>query len=329
MDIVRANLDRIGGGIEVTTAFGLGSRFRIELPLTQAIIPGLIVGCDGVRYVIPQADVHTILQMTAEDVGKLDDVHGARTYRWHGRLLPLVEFAASLHLRTEPSPIDGTLVVVVRSHGRLFGLVVDSVNDTMEAVVKPLPSVLRAVAQYSGVTILPSGEPALILEASGIGAAAGILAATIGDLDNRPDQRPPAALLLATDVTGEPVAFPLDAVHRIELLLADQVQHSGGLDVVQYGNVLLPLVPVAVGAVETPAPDRTPTAFVMAVVCTTTAGLVGLTVQRIDDVAARPDVPAQPAKRHGVAARLVVDDRVTELLDLEALVAHAGVVAIR
>ena len=331
MDIVRANLDRIGGSIEVTTTLGLGSRFRIDLPLTLAIIPGVIVGCADGCYVIPQSDVHTILRLTADDAPRIDSVQGARTYRWHGRLLPLVDLTTSLGVETAPSALDTAIVVVVRGHGRLFGLVVDTVADTMDAVVKPLPRALRAVPVYSGVTILPAGRPALILDVAGIGAEAGILAAAIGDLDERPDPGPPATLLLAVDQAGDPVAFPLDAVHRLELVRVDTVQASGGLDVVAYGDAILPLL--SVGRALDVGPDRADDTdrggTLTTVVCATSAGLVGLTVARIEDVAARPEQPAQPGTRRGVGARVVVEDRVTEVLDIEALVADARLEAFR
>jgi two-component system chemotaxis sensor kinase CheA len=325
MDVVRANLDRIGGRIEVTTSFGLGSRFRLDLPLTLAIIPSVVVGCEGARYVIPQSDVHTILAVGAAEASLIDSIHDTLTYRWRGRLLPLVDLSLLLGVRVVPAPVVGRRLVVLRGHGRLFGLLVDEVDDTVDAVVKPLPTALGTPGVYSGVTILSDGEPALILDGSGIGFEAGILATALGDLDDRHADGPAATLLLATDHAGEQVAFPLAAVQHLVLVPATAVQRSGGIDVVPYGHALLPLVPVTTTSRRSAAVD--PTSALWTVVCATSVGLVGLTIAHLDDVAPRPVAGWGGSSGRGVAGRIVVADRVTELLDIDELVADAGLVA--
>jgi two-component system chemotaxis sensor kinase CheA len=228
-------------------------------------------------------------------------------------------------------------VVLVETNGRRFGLVVDEVADTVDAVVKPLPRLLRSLPVFAGTTILGDGRPALVVDIAGLAAAAAIT--SISDADLAPDTAPGppvdgAGFLLATAQDGGRLALRVAQVRRLEIFSPERVERTGDAEVVQYGGEILPLIRVAHLLPERRQVDR-PRATEAAteatdealstVVCETSVGPVGFVVTSIDDVVAEPQVQRQPASREGVEACVVVEDRLAELLDIEALSAQAGI----
>jgi two-component system chemotaxis sensor kinase CheA len=334
MDVVRANLEQVGGSIEVSSERGQGTTFRISVPLTLSIMPAVISWCGGQCYSIPQVDVQEVLQIDAEQVAALvDDVDGARIHRLRGRLLPLVELAAVLGVEARHD--SGSLVIVViENASRRFGLVVDAVGDTTEAVVKPLTRATSWIPAFAGVTILADGRPSLILDVAGVAALAGIQTTTARDearILPGLGTAETSTLLVASGSGGDRLAIPLAAVRRLERFASESVERAGAIEVVHYRNSILPLVRVdrvlqGMGRSATGSNDG---ADIHAIVCDSSVGLVGLVVDRIEDVAARPPTPPQPPPRRGVSASLVVDERVTELIDVEALIADAGIGAMQ
>jgi two-component system chemotaxis sensor kinase CheA len=324
---VRANVQKISGTIDVQSARGKGTTLRIKIPLTLAIIPALIVTSGGDRYAIPQVSVHELVRLGGGGMG-IEDLHGAPVYRLRDSLLPLVHL--SRVLRAEAA--TGNHLVVVQTQGCTFGLVVDEVNDTEEIVVKPLDRQMQQVGPYAGATILGDGRVALILDARAIAHEARLLiegrprpkmAARAADAE-RADVEP---LLVARVGADGRVALPLSQVARLEEFDAARVEKSGQREVIQYRGRILPLVRVgeligAYGGDEAPATLRV-------VVHTTADGdSVGLVVERILDVVRQPLVrAAAPARSAGVLGAVVIQERVTELLDLDGLVRSAGVLA--
>ncbi len=334
MDVVRASLEQVGGSVEVLSREGQGVLFRLNIPLTLAIMPVLVVQCDGQRYAVPQVHLLEVAVLQADEVAaRVDVVEGARLLRLRGRLLPLVDLAERLGLTARRQ--DGSLaVVLVETDGRHFGLLVDDVGDAADAVVKPVPRLLRGIPVYAGTTVLGDGLPSLILDVPGIASAAGIVASPVEDSVVGRGATSAGGLLLTTAPDGGRMAVRLSSVRRLESFAPDRVERTGTLEVVQYGDALLPLARVADLLPERRQVDRAPTAEAAlaglpTVVCDTASGLVGFVVASIDDVVDEPQTPSQPASRAGVQACLVVDERVAELLDLDVLAASAGVVARR
>jgi two-component system chemotaxis sensor kinase CheA len=327
MDVVRSALELVGGSIDVSSEAGKGSVFRLNVPLTLAIMPVLIASIGTERYALPQVDVHEVVRVAPEDVAaSVHDVDGARILRLRERLLPLVDLAAQLRL---DRPIAaGLLVIVVETNGRRFGIVVDAIGDMIDVVVKPLTRAIRSIRLFGGVTILGDGEPALILDVGGLAHRAGITATQDNGTDDRIDDVEDATsmLLLATDADGGRIAIDMAAVRRLEQIAGDSVERWGPFEVVQYRGGILPLVRVA-DILPNGTPAAPATDVLQAVVCESSVGLVGFVVARVEDVVPKPAAvaSAQPPGRRGVIETLVVAGRVTELLDVELLVADAGV----
>lgn len=331
MDAVRAGLDQLGASIDVSSEIGRGTVFRIDVPLTLAILPALLVWAGGGRYALPQIHVREVIHLQADEVlSAVDAVDGALVHRLRGRLLPLVELAEQLRVKATRTPADGLMIVVAEIDRRSFGIIVDDVDDPIDAVVKPLPTAVRSIAMFAGVTILSDGRPALIADLDGLAAAAGLVTSKAADRvpAARAEAVPETSVLLATMAGGGHLAVDVSAVLRLEHFSRAALQHSRGDDVVHYADAILPLIVVADvlaghrGDDDAPsidAADQVPT-----IICRSSIGPVGLVVESIQDVVTTPLRRPPHAGRRGDAQRLVICDRVTELIDVEALLAAAG-----
>jgi two-component system, chemotaxis family, sensor kinase CheA len=332
MDVVRANLDLVGGSIEVSSVAGQGSSFRMNVPLTLAVMPVVMVRCGGDRYAVPQIQVSEVVHVEPADLAtSLDEVKGVRLLRRHGWLLPLIELAQRLGVTPVDVASGGLNVVVVEADGKRFGVVVDEVGDALDALIKPLTRAIRSIPLFAGVTILGDGRPSLVLDLSGLAVAAGVTVISqepTADAGGSDATSSESNLLLATGAGGGRLAVLLAAVRRLEQFPGGRVQRSGTMDVVEYGDTILPLLQVTKHLPEHPARgEYSPMAGMdelQTIVCETSIGLVGVVVERIGDVAFEPRVLAQPLPRRGVGRRVVINDQVTELLDIEALVADAA-----
>jgi two-component system chemotaxis sensor kinase CheA len=338
LDVVRSSLEHVGGTVEVTSEPGHGCTFHLSVPLTLAIMPAVVTWCAGERYTIPQVDVEEVLHLDSGEAAGVERIQGAGLHRLRGRLLPLVDLAEALGGEATPGDA-GLTIVVVTAAAKRFGLVVDSVGDMIETVVKPLPVAMRSVPAFGGVTILGDGRPSLILDVGGIAALAGIVAGSTDGMDSATasgdgaDRRADAdsaaipadseqSLLVARDEGGGRVAVYLRSVHRLEQFDAGSVEHIGANDVVPYDGAILPLL--RFGMLDARPVDPLLTSRLQTVVCNSSVGLIGLVVKTIDDVVATPASPRQAPSRRGVSATLVLDAGVTEVVDLEVLIADAG-----
>ncbi|MGB1681600.1 MAG: chemotaxis protein CheA, partial [Acidimicrobiales bacterium] len=176
MDVVRTNVEKIGGSIDIDTVFGQGTTLTVKIPLTLAIIPALIVTCDEDYFMIPQVSLVEVLHIAPEGNQQIEQVGDAEVFRLRGSLLPVVHLREVLGFPDEPErrEIDGTDIVVLQADGQQFGLVVDQINDTEEIVVKPLAPNLKHLAPFGGTTIMGDGQVSLILDAIGIAATSGV-----------------------------------------------------------------------------------------------------------------------------------------------------------
>jgi two-component system chemotaxis sensor kinase CheA len=343
MDVVKTNVEKIGGLVDLQSTPGHGTTVRVKIPLTLAIIPALVVTCAGERYAIPQVNLLELVRLEAEEVDKsIEMVHGVPVYRLRGRLLPLAYLNRELKLKEklDSAGSSGAAVniVVLQADDRQFGLVVDEINDSEEIVVKPLRKQLKTVKTFAGSSIMGDGKVALILDVLGLAQRASV----VGESRERPAAEKKAesagtagekqTFLLFAGLGDSRMAIPLNVLARLEEFPVSQVEMSGKQWVTQYRGQILPLVRLAVVLEERrhrlralqapPAPDSGP---IQVLVLNHEGRTFGLVVERIlDIVEARADVRSK-ATRAAVLYSVVIGERVTELLDIPAILQIAGV----
>ena len=327
MDVVKTNIEAIGGTIEVESDAGIGTVCRLRIPLTLAIVPALTVECAADRYAIPQISLQELVSLDAEKaVNAVEEVGGAQVYRLRGELLPLVRLTDVLGLTSERH--DGHVVIaVLRSEGRRFGLVVDRVINTEEIVVKAVGGQLKAIGLYSGATVLGDGTVALILDVQALARRA-LRTETVDRQESRSAAAAAAAtieterqrMLLAAIGGGRRVAIPLDTVTRLEQVRTDSVEKVGNREVVQYRGAILPIVRLDrhLGAYN--ESDRE----VLEVIVYADHGRsVAIVVEEILDIVDGESAIRSDIDDLGLLGSAVLGDRVTELLDVRAAILAA------
>jgi len=246
MDVVRTNIERIGGTIELSSVAGRGTTFLIKIPLTLAIVSALIVEAAGQRFAIPQLNVVELVGVSDRSGARIETINTSPVLRLRDRLLPLVSLRGILGLEPGGRAHD-RFVIVTQVGANTFGIIVDRVFDTEEIVVKPVAPLLRGTRFYVGNTILGDGSVIMILDPNGLSSAAGQIATA--DSDSAQGKAGVAAdseqssFLLFRAGGRELKAIPLELVSRIEGLNAATIEHVGGRQVVQYREHLMPLVP--------------------------------------------------------------------------------------
>ncbi|MDR3406962.1 MAG: hybrid sensor histidine kinase/response regulator [Methylovirgula sp.] len=248
MDIVRDNIESIGGSISLTTVPGKGTRFTLKIPLTLAITPALIVEACGHRFALPQHSVVEAVGLDEAGAHKLEDLQGSLVLRLREEILPVVALGSILEIDPGSRAASGDLVIVMRVNNRAFGVLVDAVTDVQEIVVKPLGSSLSELEVFSGHTILGDGSVVLILDPTGIAGRMGFERAndyTAGRVvENFTPTDETTRFVLFRAGSGAPKALPLSLIVRIESIPAADIRMSDGLMVVQHQSHLMPLVPL-------------------------------------------------------------------------------------
>jgi two-component system chemotaxis sensor kinase CheA len=326
MDVVKTNIERIGGTIELRSKEGRGTTFTIKIPLTLAIVSALIVQAGGERFAIPQIGVVELVRVGDEHEGntRIEMIKDAPVLRLRDRLLPLVSLSSLLRLAEAPVGGLKGYVVVMQVGANVFGIVVDRVFDTEEIVVKPVAPILRHITMFSGNTILGDGSVIMILDPNGVARGAGITAEGRADDQQtmnvtagiRSDSSTSLLLFRAGDQT--PKAVPLGLVARLEDIPVERIEMSGGTPVVQYRGQLMPMVPIA-GHWEAPESGRQ-----AVLVFTEGQRSMGLMVDEILDVVEEPLVIQPGSDRLGYLGSAVISERVTDVIDTVYWLSHAG-----
>jgi two-component system chemotaxis sensor kinase CheA len=328
MDVVKTNIEKIGGIVDVFSRPGDGTTVKLKIPLTLAIIPGLVITSGGERFVIPQVSLLELIRLEGDSSEKhIEQVHGTPVYRRRGSLLPIAYLNQVLGLKSAERA-EAVSMVVLQAEDRQFGLVVDGINDTQEIVVKPLGKQLKGLTVYAGATIMGDGRVALILDVLGIGQRSGVVAEFREQARAAVEQKAQAGieqqrLLLFRVGSFERLAVPLSLVARLEEFPRNSIEHASGCQVVQYRNRILPLVPLR-SVLESGAPgqDQMPDP-VQVVVFNDGDRSVGLVVDQILDVAEEAVTVRQKSNRKGLLGSAVVGKRVTDFLDLNYVI-HAA-----
>jgi len=247
MDVVRSNIEQIGGTVDLKSEPGAGTIFTIKIPLTLAIVSALIVEASGERFAIPQLAVLELVSAGNNGEHRIESIKDALVLRLRNKLLPLLPLKKVLQL----GEYDGTngFVVVTQVGNQVFGLVVDGVFHTEEIVIKPLSSKLRNIAVFSGTTILGDGSVIMILDPNGVAQALGRAAAASAQAEKSELQSSQeegdeevTSLLVFRAGSQRPKAVPLSLVTRLEEIDCRKIEISDGRHLVQYRDQLMPLL---------------------------------------------------------------------------------------
>ena len=322
MDVVKTNVEAIGGTIEVESVPGQGALCRLSIPLTLAIVPALTVECRAGRYAIPQIALQELVALAPEKVASaVEEVGGAPVYRLRGELLPLVRLSEVLG-SAQDADGQSVVVAVLHSEGRRFGLVVDKVLSTEEIVVKPVGGHFDAIGLYSGSAVLGDGGVAMILDIKALARRAlGAVTAERQALQETPAAVVGAAaaqrLLLAAVGDGRRVAIPIEMVTRLERMPCAAVERVGNREVVQYRGAILPIVRLDRHLGVHQDSDRE----VLEVIVYTHGGRsVAIVVEEIVDICGSEVTAQSDVDDFGLLGSAVLDDKVTELLDVRAAI---------
>ncbi len=345
MDVVKTNIERIGGTVDLISTPGKGTTVKVKIPLTLAIVPALIVTSAGQRFAIPQVSLLELVGMEGEDAHKrVEMIQGAPVYRLRGSLLPLVRLREALKIGEDGAwagsgtaeaqagaggKLERVNIVVLQADKQRFGLLVDEISDTEEIVVKPLGKHLKDTSVFAGATIMGDGKVALILDVLGLAQHAQLVhegedqsaaeASQVSESACASERQP--LLLLQHGASGR-MAIDLAAVARLEEFSIDSLEIAGDRETVQYRGQIMPLLRLAdvLGSRHAPAALRE--GSVQVVVVRAAQGRdVGLVVDRILDIVDESYALDRQTARHGVLGSAVIQQRVTDVVDVAGLIA--------
>jgi two-component system, chemotaxis family, sensor kinase CheA len=315
MDVVRTNIDQIGGTIEVKSNPGQGSSFVIKIPLTLAIVSALIVEAAGDRFAIPQLAVIELVRAQSNSEHKIERIKDAPVLRLRDKLLPLIHLKSLLKIDNgENSEPENGFIVVTQVGRETFGIVVDGVFHTEEIVVKPMSTRLRHISMFSGNTILGDGSVIMIIDPNGIAKSVGT-AAVHNAMQDEAAQEGVAndemvSMLIFRAGAAQPKAVPLSLVTRLEEIDAKKIEMSNGRPLIQYRGLLMPLIRVA--------PDmqlRTEGTQPL-LVFSDEGRSMGLVVDQIIDIVEDRLNVEVPSDTAGILGSAVIKGQATEIIDV-------------
>jgi two-component system, chemotaxis family, sensor kinase CheA len=325
MDVVKTNIEKLGGTVSVDTQIGVGTTINVKLPLTLAIVPSLIVRCGERRYALPQTNIRELVRIKGKDVAtSVESVKNAEVFRLRGALLPLVRLKTALGAETiqenaEKKKEEALNIIVVEAGHLRYGLIVDGLHDSEEIVVKPLGRHMQDCETLTGATILGDGQVALILDVTGI-ATHCELAMPEDDDSNEHDEARAASndetqtSLLFTNHPSEQFGIPMESISRLERIRVDQIDSVGGKRILQYRGESLPLLCLEdiIQATPQESCDK-----VYVVVFSVLKREVGLIVPELIDIRQLPtDVDTVTFIEPGVVGSVEVNSQATRLLDV-------------
>ncbi len=324
MDVVRTNIEKLGGTVDIDSLPGKGTTIQITLPLTLAIIPSLIIRAREDCFAVPQVNVLELVRIRAnESQVHISRVKDAEVLRLRGELLPLVRLdeVLGLPVDAQATPESPVSVIVIESGSRRYGLVVDEIVDSEEIVVKPLGRHVKSCNCLAGATILGDGRVALILDAAGIAASAELAepqsrdeAAEVESKLKQTSGQDPQDLLLFSTTPTDRFAVPMSLVTRLERVQAENIKVVGGRPLLQYRGSSLPLLRLE-DYIKTQPSQEMDRYFV--VVFRAAKREAGLLVPHLDDIRQlTPEIDAQTFRERGVAGAFVVNGVTMRMIDV-------------
>lgn len=331
MDVVKTNIEKIGGSVDIHSICGEGTTLRIKIPLTLAIVAALVVKSGSQRFAIPQVNLVELVRIKSEDMETaIETVYDTPVFRLRGKLLPLVFLDKFLKLSPrEGPPLSSVSIAVLRADGQDFGLVVDVVSDTEEIVVKPLGKQLSNMPIYAGATIMGDGSVAIILDAVGVASHSGVLGSAqktletrsndLGDVQDSGEKTP---LILFSLPSWAHLAVPLEAAERLEEFDPSSIETSGGVESVHYRGGIMQLLRLGdLLGVQTSFEDSRCEQVIVYKCGDRYLGLV---------VGENRDIVEQSLKLENIGSRpfikgsMVIDGQITDLVDVDAILVRSG-----
>ncbi|WLA81147.1 hybrid sensor histidine kinase/response regulator [Bradyrhizobium elkanii] len=317
MDVVRTNIDQIGGTIDIKSVAGEGASVTIKIPLTLAIVSALIVEAGGDRFAIPQLSVVELVRARANSEHRIERIKDTAVLRLRNKLLPLIHLKKLLKIDDGATTTDAEngFIVVTQVGSQTFGIVVDGVFHTEEIVVKPMSTKLRHIDMFSGNTILGDGAVIMIIDPNGIAKALGASGSSAHDLadDNAAAHAASGeqltSLLVFRAGSSQPKAVPLGLVTRLEEIATDKIELSNGRYMVQYREQLMPLVQMA--GVEVQSQGSQPI-----LVFADDGRSMGLVVDEIIDIVEERLNIEVAGSQDGILGSAVIKGQATEVIDV-------------
>ncbi|QHO78902.1 hybrid sensor histidine kinase/response regulator [Bradyrhizobium sp. CCBAU 051011] len=316
MDVVRTNIDQIGGTIDIKSVAGEGSSVTIKIPLTLAIVSALIVEAGGDRFAIPQLSVVELVRARANSEHRIERIKDTAVLRLRNKLLPLMHLKKLLKIDDGSSsdPENG-FIVVTQVGSQTFGIVVDGVFHTEEIVVKPMSTKLRHIDMFSGNTILGDGAVIMIIDPNGIAKALGASGASAHEMADEASAAHAiggeqlTSLLVFRAGSSQPKAVPLGLVTRLEEIATDKIELSNGRHMVQYREQLMPLVQMNGVSVQTSGSQPI-------LVFADDGRSMGLVVDEIIDIVEERLHIEVAGQQEGILGSAVIKGQATEVIDV-------------
>ncbi len=329
MDVVRTNVEKIGGSVEISSSIDKGTLIRLKIPLTLAIIPALLVKCRNERFAIPQVKLVELVRVEKDQNTKIEFLQGRPMYRLRGELLPLIDLKEVLNLKDAESSAKGDVVniVVLNADGMQFGLVVDEIQDTADIVVKPLAYFLKKLSVYSGATIMGDGSVAIILDVVGITQKENLSKRQGQEKEIKKNNLNASALhgevqefLLFKLAAQGKYSVPLTLIQRLEEFDRRSIEFTGEQAVVRYRDSILPLISLN-SALGFPT-EKDFTVDKLAVLVIQKQGRsYGVLVNEILDIeTVTNDINTNVKDRPGILGNMIVQDEVIVVLDILGII---------
>lgn len=326
MDVVRSNIEKIGGTVEVNSFVGEGTTFKLKIPLTLAIVPALVVQSSGETFAIPQVNLMELVRIEENDDKKIELIHNSEFFRLRGDLIPVFRLNSCLKFTDIDESKEDLNIVILKAEGFTYGLVVDSVLDTEEIVVKPLSRNLKDINVFGGATIMGDGAVSLIIDGlgfynymSGVQQRKTVDAQElVSEINTGPAYNDEVLLCKLAD--KRTYGIPLSIVHRLEEFKLSEVEWSGQQPLVRYRNRAMPLINIERSLslnAESCLLSKDKKAELPVVVVNAREVQVGFVVDEISDIAINRDaISVETIDRDGFLGTAFINDLSITILDI-------------
>ncbi len=321
MDVVKTNIEKIGGTVEISSQMHKGTSIKLKIPLTLAIVPALIVKSSNEHFAIPQLKLVELVRVENNNENEIEYIQGNPVYRLRGQILPLVSLNKVLGYAAE-SKTTATNIIILKSEEYVFGLMVDEVQDTADIVVKPLSRFLKSIEVYSGATVLGDGSVALILDVAGLAKNQLLDVNHTNSLAHVHDKQENQKLLseiqdflLIKVNSNVKHAILLNYVHRLEEFKVSEIEQTAHRKIIRYRDSILPLISIN-EVLDLKSVAATERDVISVIVIEKTGITYGLIVDEILDVLKTDkELDTTVTEDNGIIGNLVTDQEVITVID--------------